>query len=55
MLPDVRAYLKEGAPLILSGIIGERAAEVREAVLKQGFTVEKEISENDWIGMLVRV
>jgi hypothetical protein len=55
MLPDVRAYLKEGAPLILSGIIGERAAEVREAVLKQGFTVEKEISENDWIGMLVRI
>ena len=55
MLPDVRAYLKEGAPLILSGIIGERAAEVREAVLKQGFTVEKEISENDWIGVLVRV
>ena len=55
MLPDVKRYLKEGAPLILSGIIGERAAEVREAVLAQGFTVEKEISENDWIGMLVRV
>ena len=55
MLPDVKRYLKEGAPLILSGIIGERAAEVREAVIAQGFTVEKEISENDWIGMLVRV
>ena len=55
MLPDVRAYLKDGAPLILSGIIGERAAEVRAAVIAQGFTVEKEISENDWIGMLVRI
>jgi ribosomal protein L11 methyltransferase len=55
MLPDVRTYVKEGAPLILSGIIGERAAEVREAVIKNGFTVEKEINENDWVGMLVRI
>ena len=55
MLPDVRTYVKEGAPLILSGIIGERASEVREAVIKNGFTVEKEINENDWVGMLVRV
>ncbi len=55
MLPDVRDYVKEGSPLILSGIIGERADEVREAVIKNGFTVEKEIKENDWVGMLVRV
>ena len=55
MLPDVRDYVKVGAPLILSGIIGERSDEVREAVIKAGFKVEKEISENDWVGMLVRV
>ena len=55
MLPDVRAYIKEGSPLILSGIIGERANEVREAVIRTGFTVEKEIKENDWVGMLVRI
>lgn len=55
MLPDVRDYVKVGAPIILSGIIGERADEVREAVIKAGFKVEKEISENDWVGMLVRV
>lgn len=55
MLPDVRDYLKAGAPLILSGIINERAEEVRLAVKKQGFTVEKEIYENDWVGMLVRI
>ena len=55
MLPDVKDYVKEGAPLILSGIIGERADEVREAVIKNGFTVEKEIKENDWVGMLVRI
>ena len=55
MLPDVKDYVSEGAPLILSGIIGERADEVREAVIKTGFTVEKEIKENDWVGMLVRI
>ena len=55
MLPDVRRYLKEGSPLILSGIIGDRADEVRECALSLGFKVEKEISENDWVGMLVRV
>ena len=55
MLPDIKSYLKDGSPLILSGIIGERAQEVRAAVLAQGFTVEKEINENDWVGMLVRV
>ena len=55
MLPDIKDYLKVGAPLILSGIIGERADEVRAAVIKEGFTVEKEITENDWVGMLVRI
>ena len=55
MLPDIRSYVESGSPLILSGIIGERADEVREAVIKTGFTVEKEIKENDWVGMLVRV
>ena len=55
MLPDVRDYVKAGSPLILSGIIGERADEVRAAVIKNGFTVEREIKENDWVGMLVRV
>lgn len=55
MLPDIKKYLCDGASLILSGIIGDRADEVREAVVKQGFTVEREITENDWVGMFVRV
>jgi ribosomal protein L11 methyltransferase len=55
MLPDVRRCVKDGAPMILSGIIKERAEEVRGALLKHHFTVEKEIYENDWVGMLVRV
>ncbi len=55
MLPDIKKYLKDGSPLILSGIIAERQKEVEESVLKNGFTVEKIITENDWVGMLVRV
>jgi ribosomal protein L11 methyltransferase len=55
MLPDIRDYLEDGSPLILSGIIGDRAEDVRCAVLSHGFTVEREITENDWVGMLVRV
>ena len=55
MLPDVTKYLLPRSPLILSGIIGDRADEVRAAVLSHGFTVEREINENDWVGMLVRV
>ena len=55
MLPDIKDYLLPGSPLILSGIIGERADEVRAAAISEGFTVEREITENDWVGMLVRV
>ena len=55
MLPDIKSCLKDKSPLILSGIIGDRADEVRAAVLDLGFTVEKEITENDWVGMFVRI
>ncbi len=55
MLPDIPKYLKAGSPLILSGIIADRQAEVEESVKKNGFKVEKVIYENDWVGMLVRV
>ncbi len=55
MLKDISKYLEKGSPLILSGIIGERADEVRNAVLSHGFTVEKEINENDWVGILVKL
>ena len=54
MLPDVKPYLKDGAPLILSGIINMRADEIREAVVKHGFTIEREEHENDWVALLVK-
>ena len=54
MLPDIKNYLKEGAPLILSGIINIRADEIREAVKQHGFTIIREEQENDWVALLVK-
>ena len=54
MLPDIDKYLKDGAPLLLSGIINDRGDEVRAAVKENGFTVIRETTENDWVGMLVK-
>ena len=54
MLPDIRTYLEDGAPLILSGIIEPRAEDVREGLYAIGYQVEREITENDWVAMLAR-
>ena len=53
MLPDISNYLAPGARLILSGIIGERAEEVRVAAKKYGFTIIREECENDWLAIMV--
>ena len=54
MLPDISKYVKAGGAIILSGIINSRADEIRRSVTQHGYTVEKELSENDWVAMLIR-
>ena len=54
MMPDIRKYLKDGAPLSLSGIIEPRKDEVIECAKAHGFSVIREEKENDWIGLLVK-
>ena len=54
MLPDIKPYLNDGAPLILSGIIAPRADEVIEAAKKYGFSVVREERENDWLAIMVK-
>ena len=54
MLPDIKPYLKDGAPLILSGIIAPRADEVIAAAEKYGFSVVREERENDWLAIMVK-
>ena len=55
MLPDIPKYLNTGSPLILSGIINDRAEDIRVELARHGFTLVREIYENDWVGMLVTV
>jgi ribosomal protein L11 methyltransferase len=52
MMPDISDYITENAPLILSGIIMDRADEVRACVKKHGFTIIREEKENDWVALL---
>ena len=54
MLPDLGSYLEAGAPVILSGIIGEREAEVTLAAEKYGYRVLRRETENDWVGLLIK-
>ena len=52
MMPDIGDFLDTGAKLILSGIICDRADEVRASVLEHGFTILREEKENDWVAIL---
>ena len=54
MMPDIGAYLTDEAPLILSGIISERADEVRASVAENGFAVVREERDNDWLALMVK-
>ncbi len=54
MAPDVRRCMAAGAVLIVSGIIDERADEVRTVLLREGFTIDRELHENGWTAIAVR-
>ena len=53
LLDEVKAHLKPGGTLLASGIISERIADVTEAVLAHGFTLDKVIEEGGWAAMLI--
>ena len=53
MMPDLKNYVTEEAPVILSGIIEPRADEVRACVRECGYKIVRELYENDWVGMLI--
>ncbi len=52
MSPDIADYLTDNGRLIVSGIISMRAGEVREALTANGFTITREVAENDWLAIL---
>lgn len=54
MLPDIKDYLTDDAPLILSGIISMRADDVRASIAENGFRIIREEKENDWLAIMVK-
>jgi len=55
LLPALTDFLKPRGLFAASGIIGERAEEVRRAALEAGLSLERESRENDWVCFLFRM
>ena len=53
MLPDISAYLKPCAPIVLSGIVKEKRDEVLSAANKYGYALIDEATENDWVALKI--
>ena len=54
LLPDLDAHLAAGGALLASGIIDDRAQEVREAAKTAGFFVAEDHEEKEWHAMVIR-
>ena len=48
LIPDIPTFLKEDGTFICSGIIHDRADEVREAITNGGFVISEELQKKDW-------
>ena len=55
LLPDISKYMKEQAPLILSGIIDERCDDVYKSIEENNFQIVDEIHENGWCALSVKL
>ncbi|TYO97249.1 50S ribosomal protein L11 methyltransferase [Desulfallas thermosapovorans] len=54
LAPAAAAALKPGGRLIASGIINERAREVRRALVAAGLEPVKELTEGEWVAVVYR-
>lgn len=55
MKQELKAFLKSDGKLIASGIIGDRAEEVKEHLEEIGFEVEQVNEKNDWVAILAHI
>jgi ribosomal protein L11 methyltransferase len=54
LAPFAKTCCKKGAPFIVSGIIDEREDEVKDALVGDGFSVERILRSEGWVAMLLR-
>lgn len=54
MIPDVGAYMNDGAVILASGIIEERADDVTDCFESHGFRIVKRSVENGWCALAVK-
>lgn len=54
LLPSLGSVMKTGARAILSGIIGERANDIRSVLSDYDFTLVREAEERDWYALLIQ-
>lgn len=52
LIPDVERFLEPGGRFLASGIIGERAGDVRAKLAERGYTVLDEVTEDGWVAVL---
>jgi ribosomal protein L11 methyltransferase len=54
MLPDLKPKLRPGGHIISSGILDEYAADVEDALKKEGFEMTESLQEEDWVSLVAR-
>lgn len=51
LAPAAKKYMKDSGTFITSGIISDRAEEVRDALINTGFEIVSERSKKDWVSI----
>lgn len=53
MAPDIGGFMHDGSTLLASGIINERADDVRAALEANGFYIDRTLEDNGWTALAV--
>ena len=54
MMNELYSITKTHGKLILSGIIAEKAEEVKNSAIKTGFKYIETLAENNWVAFVVK-